>query len=32
MGVSAIFALVAFGLVFVLPRKLNQWGGGGASH
>ena len=29
MAVSAIFALVAFGLVFVLPRKLNQWGGGG---
>jgi EmrB/QacA subfamily drug resistance transporter len=28
MAVSAIFALVAFGLVFVLPRKLYQWGGG----
>jgi EmrB/QacA subfamily drug resistance transporter len=27
MAVSAIFALVAFGLVFVLPRKVNQWGG-----
>ena len=32
MGVSAIFALAAFALVFVLPRKLQQWGaapGGG---
>ncbi|HEX4442707.1 MAG TPA: MFS transporter [Galbitalea sp.] len=32
MAVSAIFALVAFGLVFMLPRKLNQWGGAPASH
>jgi EmrB/QacA subfamily drug resistance transporter len=28
MGVSLIFALVAFGLVFVLPRRLQQFGGG----
>ena len=30
IGVSVLFALVAFALVFVLPRKLTQWGGHGA--
>jgi EmrB/QacA subfamily drug resistance transporter len=32
LGVSVIFALVAFALVFTLPRRLQQWGaapGGG---
>jgi EmrB/QacA subfamily drug resistance transporter len=32
IGVSAIFALVAFGLVFVLPRKLQTWGGPPSAH
>jgi EmrB/QacA subfamily drug resistance transporter len=33
MAVSAIFALVAFALVFALPRRVTQWGGGApASH
>jgi EmrB/QacA subfamily drug resistance transporter len=32
MAVSALFALVAFALVFVLPRKLQQWGGGAGGH
>jgi EmrB/QacA subfamily drug resistance transporter len=32
MAVSAIFALVAFALVFVLPRKLQQWGAGAGGH
>lgn len=33
MGVSALFALVAFALVFALPRRLQQnWGGAPASH
>ncbi len=27
LGVSVIFSLAAFALVFVLPRKLQQWGG-----
>jgi EmrB/QacA subfamily drug resistance transporter len=26
MGVSVIFAIVAFALVFTLPRRLQQWG------
>ncbi len=28
IAVSALFALIAFGLVFVLPRKLDQSDGG----
>jgi EmrB/QacA subfamily drug resistance transporter len=33
MAVSAIFALVAFALVFALPRRVTQWGGAApASH
>ncbi|MCU1526784.1 MAG: putative drug efflux protein, partial [Frondihabitans sp.] len=31
MLVSAIFAVVAFALVFALPRRVNQWGGGGSA-
>ena len=29
IGVSVIFAAVAFALVFMLPRRLQQWGGQG---
>jgi hypothetical protein len=32
MGVSVIFAVVAFALVFVLPRRLQQWGGAPGGH
>jgi EmrB/QacA subfamily drug resistance transporter len=32
MGVSVIFALVAFVLVFTLPRRLQQWGAPSGGH
>ncbi|WP_216363692.1 MFS transporter [Subtercola boreus] len=31
MMVSAIFAVVAFALVFTLPKRVNTWGGGGGA-
>jgi hypothetical protein len=32
MGVSVIFAIVAFALVFMLPRRLQQWGSAPGGH
>jgi EmrB/QacA subfamily drug resistance transporter len=32
MGVSVLLSIVAFALVFVLPRRLQQWGGAPGGH
>jgi hypothetical protein len=32
IGVNVLLSRVAFALVFVLPRPLQQWGGGASGH